>query len=97
MKKKLFALVLALVSIFALCSLAACGSDSLIKVVSDGECVAFTAKPSVVELSDKTSVKDYMDALVKKGELEYEGYDGDWGYYITSVQGKAEKTEEGGG
>ena len=92
MKKKLLALTLALVSVFACLALTACGNEPLIKVVSDGECVAFTAKSSVITFTDTTSVKDYMDALVEKGELKYEGYNGEYGFYITSVEGKKEET-----
>lgn len=42
-------------------------------------------------IKDTTSVKDYMDALVKAGWLSYDGNNGSYGYYITSVMEQSEK------
>ena len=50
-------------------------------------CYAFTASSDVTEINDKTVMKDYMDALGGDGLLEFDGYDGDFGFYITSVYG----------
>ena len=50
-------------------------------------CYAFTASSDVTGINDKTVMKDYMDALGRDGLLEFDGYDGDFGFYITSVYG----------
>ena len=52
----------------------------------------FTASSDVLELSKDTSVKDYLDALAGDGAIVIEGYTGDYGYYVTSVNGLAESS-----
>lgn len=55
-------------------------------------CYAFTADTSVLALTETTTVKDYMDALKAAGRLDFEGNDGGYGYYITSVFGIKSRT-----
>lgn len=57
---------------------------------------AFTASDDVLQLTDKTSVKDYIDALADDGKIDVEGYESTYGYYITSVNGISESTDESG-
>ncbi len=40
----------------------------------------------------QTTMKDYMDVLKEQGALTFEGQDGDYGFYITSVLGISNKT-----
>ena len=103
MKKKvvLSAILAAMVALGSL-SLFACmgGGDGLklgfganvftVRSADDSvEFVMFTVDASGIK--GTTSVKDYMDALAKKGRLSYEGSDGSYGYYITSIMGQSEK------
>ena len=53
--------------------------------------LVFTASSEFAELGEDTSVKDYLDALVEADDITYEGYESDYGYYITSVNGIAEQ------
>ena len=99
MKKKLLAVLLSLVSVFALCAFAACDNgtndsddDSAApkgNVVLNVESVIFTANSEVIELTESTSLKDYLDALARCGELVFAGSDGDYGFMIESVYGRA--------
>ena len=52
---------------------------------------AFTADKDVLEISDDTSMYDYMCALKDDGFLSFEGSDGDYGFYVTSVMGVTSK------
>ncbi len=45
----------------------------------------FTATSSIMELTESTSLKDYLDALVEAGDITYEGYESAYGFYITTV------------
>jgi hypothetical protein len=94
MKKKLTALFSALLALCALFPFAACNggdapsSDGKGNVSLDVNRVSFTAAAEVMALTEKTSLKDYLDALQKGGELVYGGKEGDYGFYIESVYGK---------
>lgn len=57
-------------------------------VVKNGDGVVFTADGGFFKLTEKTSVKDYMDALSKSGELAFDGEDSQYGFFIKSVFGK---------
>ena len=57
-------------------------------VVKNGDDVVFTADGGFLKLTEKTSLKDYMDALSESGELVFDGEDGQYGFYIQSVFGK---------
>ncbi|MDE6613099.1 MAG: hypothetical protein K2K28_00900 [Clostridia bacterium] len=50
--------------------------------------VIFTASDDVLTIDENTTVKDYLDALQKNGELSFEGSDGDYGFFLTSFDGK---------
>ena len=52
---------------------------------------AFTADKDVLEISYDTSMYDYMCALKDDGFLSFEGSDGDYGFYVTSVMGVTSK------
>lgn len=70
------------------------GSDPAVKAeIEQGYSIsyAFTASTDVLELGDKTTVKDYMDALKEDGVLAFEGSVGDYGFFITSVLGVGSK------
>lgn len=54
-------------------------------VVINVESVVFTADGEVLTLTDTTSVKDYMDALSKNGELVFGGSESEYGFYLQSV------------
>lgn len=92
MKKKLLAVIVAVVSLFAVCAFTGCGLDDKSKrkapsggnVALDVRRVAFTATSNMLNLTETTSVKDYMDALAANGELVFSGTDGGYGYFVQS-------------
>ncbi|MCD8039961.1 MAG: hypothetical protein LUF82_00385 [Clostridia bacterium] len=100
MKKKLTALLLALCAAVSIAALAACddengevGGGTDYKILLNSEtAVVFTATEDVLTLSDSTSLKDYLDALVTLDQITYEGTESTYGYYITSVNGNAEQS-----
>lgn len=51
----------------------------------------FTADSEVMTMTEKSSMYDYMCALRDDGFLSFEGSDGDYGYYVTSVMGVTSK------
>ena len=93
MKKKLLAFVFLLAAVFAF---TACGNGGNVKEVTIDEqkSYVFTASSSVMELTDNTTVADYLTALQEKGEITFEGYTGDYGFFITSVNGIEAQTVE---
>lgn len=94
MKKKLSALIIAVCLVAAICAFAGCGNESNIQKVTIDEQTSyvFTPSSSVMELTDTTTVQDYLNALKDNGEITFEGYESDFGYYITSVNGLKEET-----
>ncbi len=98
--KKLSAAVAALICAAAFTVLAGCvksdnrGQSGENNGIEQGYSIsyAFTASAEVLEISDTSSMKDYMDALKEDGALAFEGSDDDYGYYITSVLGVSSKT-----
>ena len=42
-----------------------------------------------MEIKDDTTLEDYIVALRDKGDIMFEGENGDFGLYITSMDGKA--------
>ena len=95
--KKLFALLIAIISCVAVFAFAGCTTDEREQTTDKIEqgysiCYAFTASNDIITITDSTSMKDYMDALKKAGRLSFEGSDGDYGYYITSVLGVSSVT-----
>ncbi|MDE6442730.1 MAG: hypothetical protein K2L12_08280 [Clostridia bacterium] len=53
---------------------------------------AFTASSDVMTIGDKTSMKDYLDALKEDGVITFEGSESQYGFFITSVLGVSSKT-----
>lgn len=51
----------------------------------------FTADSEVMTITEKSSMYDYMCALKDDGFLSFEGSDGDYGFYVTSVMGVTSK------
>ena len=51
---------------------------------------AFTASDDILTIGESTTVKNYLDALSTDDKVNYEGYDGSYGYYITAVLGVQE-------
>ena len=86
MKKKLLALLVAIISVAAILAFAGCGNNGgngeskNAYVVLDVEKVAFTASNDYIALSTSTSVKNYLDALAENREIKYAANDG----FITS-------------
>ena len=50
--------------------------------------VVFVGTTEVLKEHDEYSLYDYMTALKIKNQLTFDGYTGDYGYFITSVNGK---------
>ncbi len=59
-------------------------------VFVDENTVVFTATSDVMPIGEKTMLIDYLGGLQEKALLTYDGYTGDYGYYVTAVNGKAE-------
>lgn len=51
----------------------------------DVKSIAFTASGNVLALTSKTSLKDYLDELQKKGEITFEGKEGSYGLFIEKI------------
>jgi hypothetical protein len=101
MKKlsKILCTILAVGTIIACAALVGCEQGSSLKLgtgtgnyiaKNTGTEIVFTATDEVLEEDDSYSVYDYMTALYQKKQLAFDGYVGDYGYYITSVNGIAE-------
>ena len=82
--KKLLAVLSALVVAFAAFAFAACSGNTVkgAKLVESGE------KLIVIEATETGgSLEDALKLFKDAGKLSYEGREGDYGYYITSVNG----------
>ena len=96
MKRKLGLIVAAVCLAASLAAFAACDSSAEVSgPVAGGEVTVsasavFTASSDIMELTETTSVKDYLDALAEAGEISYTGEESTYGFYITSVYGIAE-------
>ena len=93
--KKLLTAIFTVIAIAAVCAFTGCdddNKDTAADKIEQGYSIsyAFTASSDVLTIGNSTTVKDYMDALKADGKLSYEGYDGDYGYYITEVLGVKE-------
>lgn len=51
----------------------------------DVKSIAFTASGEVMQLTNTTAVKDYMDELQKRGEITFEGRDGQYGFFVEKI------------
>lgn len=98
MKKKQVLLWLCVIMALCAAALCGCGKDER-EQTQDGiehgysACYVFTASQDVMTIGENTSVKDYMDALKADGRIVYEGSDGDYGFYLTSVLGLSGRAE----
>lgn len=87
MKKKLSILSILLVLALALCAFAACGKGTANVTVleSEGEVLAIRAD----ETKTDVSFGDVLLDLKESGKIQFEATNGDFGLYITSVNGHA--------
>jgi hypothetical protein len=91
--KKFLTLFLAIFA--SLIVLSACGTKNVVTTtIDDSTAVIVVADSSVMEISEKTTFKDYLDALKTKGDIDFEGYESSYGFYITSINGTAESTTD---
>ncbi len=90
--KGLCAATAAAAAVAAMLAFSACG-DKVVTVENDdgSKNYVMTVSSSVIELTDSTTLYDYMCALREDGELNFEAEKSSYGYYITSVDGVAEK------
>ena len=89
--KKLLTALLAALSAVAICIFAGCAKDgeNVKRVeINDYSSVILVASNDVLKLDGDTSLKDYLDALKSKGELDFDGSNGDYGYFLSSLDGK---------
>lgn len=92
MKKKLFALLAAVCVTLTACTFFACADapdDKDGATIENGHKIvyAFTADGDTMEITEKSSMYDYMCALKEDGVLSFEGTTSEYGFYITSVMG----------
>lgn len=97
MKKltEIFAAIIAVCTLAFGLSLAACANDdrgSQDGKIENGHVIvyAFTVDEQIKTVDDG-SMLDYMNALKAAGDLAFEGSDGGYGFYITSVLGVGSK------
>lgn len=90
MKKKIAALFIAIISVVTVFAFAGCNGGKVTKTeIDEKTCYVFTA--SLGKEETDVTVADYLKTLKDKGELDFESYDGDYGLYITSVDGLKEQ------
>lgn len=65
------------------------GTGNYIAKSTDTE-IVFVGTTEVLKEKAGYSVYDYLRALSIKNQLTFDGCDGDYGYYLTSVNGKSE-------
>ncbi len=88
MKKKFLPLFIAMLCLVSLCAFTGCNRGKVTKTeIDEKTCYVFTATADNTE----TTVADYLKTLKAKGELDFEGYDSEYGLYITSVDGLKEE------
>ena len=80
MKKSLLLLAAVLV-----CFAVGCGKTTNKNL--DDDSIIFTADSSILEIDENTTLEDYLVALKDAGELTYDGNKGDFGLFITSMNG----------
>lgn len=97
MKKltRLFAAIVAVCTLVFGLSLAACANDDRGEPsgkIENGHSIvyAFTVDDQIKNVDDG-SMLDYMNALKDAGDLMFDGSDGGYGFYITSVMGVTSK------
>lgn len=93
MKNKHLALVLSFIAVVAAFGFTGCKKNLVVTPDGNVEAVVFTISDSVTELSEKTSVCDYLLAL-QNGEIQIVIKEGSYGACVVSVNGVAEYVAE---
>lgn len=85
MKKLLLAVCAVL-----LCFAVGCGKTTNKDL--DEDSIVFTATSEIIQIDGDTTLEDYLVALKNAGQLTFEGNKGDFGLFITSMNGMANET-----
>lgn len=96
MKKKLLFPALVAMLVMAVMSFAACGDDTRTpqeaKIAHEfSACYAFTATSDTMEITENTTLEEYMQALKAAGKITFEGERGQYGFFITSMLGMSSR------
>ena len=89
--KKFVTLLLAALSAVVICVCAGCtkdGGNVKRTKIDEYSSVILVASDDVLKLEGDVSLKDYLDALKSKGELDFKGENGSYGYFLNSLDGK---------
>ena len=82
-----------LLAVFAavlLCFAVGCMQSEVKKTeIDDNSSIIIVPASSTLEIDGKTTLADYIKALKDGGKLTFEGNEGDFGLFITSMDGKA--------
>lgn len=103
MKKKVLSVLLTLACVALCASMFACGvrgegngSKATVYFMNDANDqlvrVEFVAQSKVMTITEKTSLYDYLKVLKEGEKITFEGEDSGYGFYITSVNGRENKT-----
>ena len=85
MKKLLLIFAAALV-----CFAVGCAKSDIKRTqIDDNTSIVLVATSSNLEIRENTTLEDYISALKDAGKLTFEGDNGDYGLFITSMDGKA--------
>lgn len=84
--KKLLVILTAVLVCFAV----GCTKTSVNDIDEDNS-IIFVVSSTVTEIDKTTTLEDYITALKDGGKLTFEGDKGDYGLFITSMNGKANK------
>lgn len=90
--KKLFTVFAAAFLAVSSAAFAACAPQT-VRIDENSEYIVITPSSKITEITEETSLLDYMAVLKDRGELEYETSESDGMIMITSINGKA---QEGG-
>lgn len=84
MKKLLF-----IFTAVILCFAVGCGQSEVKRTqIDDSTSIVIVPTSSTLEIKDGTTLEDYIVALKNAGKLTFEGDKGDYGLFITSMDGK---------
>ena len=84
MKKLLFALAAAIL-VFAV----GCGTAGIKKTeIGDSSSIVIVPDSATLTIDESTTLEDYIAALKDAGKLTFEGSKGDFGLFITSMDGR---------
>lgn len=85
MKKSLF-----IIAAFFLCFAVGCAKTEVRKTeIDDNDSIVIVAASSTLKIGNDNTLEDYIVALRDAGKLTFEGDKGDYGLFITSMDGKA--------